>query len=249
MNNTYSAPVSALVQTADDIRSIEAATAGDYEFGAMNTISEAWEVTSGFKRYLLGAGIVMYVIVGVVLGIVGAIFGGVLFGGGGDAPPNPFSMIIAQLIMQPLVMAVMMPFVGGIVVMCLKQIKGQPVEFGDLFSAFNKTLPLLLAAILINIMVLLGMVFFILPGIYLGVSYLLVVPLIVDRDLGVWEAMEASRKAITRSWFSVFGMYFLLCLIMMVSMLPLFIGLIWTIPLFALSIIMMYQKMFGIASY
>ena len=154
-----------------------------------------------------------------------------------------------QLIMQPAMMAVMMPFVGGIVVMCLKHLQGQQVAFGDLFSAFNKTLPLVLAAILINIMVMLGFILLIIPGIYLSICYILVVPLIIDRDLGVWQAMEASRKAITKSWFSVFGMYFVLMLIMLVSMIPFGIGLLWTMPLMAVAFMMMYKKMFGIVSY
>lgn len=246
MSNNYSTPSSTLVNNQGNAGSLEAAIAGDYEFGVMDTISEAWGKTKGIKCYIIGAGILLYVILGIVLGIVMAIM---MPASMGDGEPDPFAMIGAQLVLQPIMFAVMMPFVGGIVVMCLKQIQGREVAFGDLFSVFNKTLPLFLAAILINILVSIGFLLLILPGIYLGVSYLLVVPLIVDRDLGVWEAMEASRKAITKRWFSVFGLYLLLLLIVLVSMIPLGIGLLWTIPLMAMAFMTMYQKMFGIASY
>ncbi len=245
MSNNYSAPSSTLVNTQGSAGSLEAAMAGQYEFGVMDTISEAWAKTKGIKRYIIGAGILLYVILGIVLGIVMAIMMPSAMG----AEPDPFAMLGIQLVLQPVMFAVMMPFVGGIVVMCLKHIQGREVAFGDLFSVFNKTLPLFLAAVLINIMVGLGFLLFILPAIYLGVSYLLVVPLIIDRDLGVWEAMEASRKAITKRWFSVFGLYLLLLILIFVSAIPLGIGLIWTIPLMAMAFMMMYQKMFGIASY
>lgn len=245
MNNNYSAPSSTLVNTQGSAGSLEAAIAGDYEFSVMDTISEAWSNTKGIKRYIIGAGILLYVVLGFVLGILMAFLMPASMG----SEPDPFTMLGIQLVMQPVMFAVMMPFVGGIVVMCLKQIQGREVGFGDLFSVFNKTLPLFLAAILINIMVSIGFVLLILPGIYLGVCYLMVVPLIIDRDLGVWEAMEASRKAITKRWFSVFGLYLLLFLIMFISMIPLGIGLLWTIPLMAMAFMTMYEKMFGIASY
>lgn len=245
MNNNYSAPSSTLVNQQGDARSLESAMAGDYEFGVMDTISEAWQNLSGLKRYIIGAGILMYILLAFVLGILIAI----VMPSMGSDPEDPMPMLFAQLVLQPVMFIVIMPFVGGIIVMCLKHLQGRDVTFGDLFSVFNKTLPLFLAAILINILVSLGFLLLILPGIYLGVSYLLVVPLIIDRDLGVWEAMEASRKAITKRWFSVFGMYLLLGLIVIISMIPLGIGLIWSIPLMALSFMLMYQKMFGIASY
>lgn len=245
MSNNYSAPSSTLVNNQGNAGSLEAAIAGDYQFGVMDTISEAWAKTKGIKRYIIGAGILLYIILGFVLGIVMAVMMPATMG----SEPDPFAMLGMQLVLQPVMLAVVMPFVGGIVVMCLKQIQGREVAFGDLFSVFNKTLPLFLAAVLINILVSLGFLLLILPGIYLGVCYLLVVPLIIDRDLGVWEAMEASRKAITKRWFSVFGLYLLLLLILLVSMIPFGIGLLWTIPLMAMSFMMMYQKMFGIASY
>lgn len=244
MNNNYSAPSSPLVNNQGTAGSLEAAINGEYDFRVMDTLSEAWANTKGIKRYIIGSGILLYIVLAMVLGIVMAFMLPDM-----DPEADPFTMIFLQLVIQPIMFIVVMPFVGGIVVMCLKQIQGREISFGDLFSVFNKTLPLFLAAVLINIMVSLGFLLLILPGIYLGVSYLLVVPLIIDRDLGVWEAMEASRKAITKSWFRVFGLYLLLLLIVMVSMIPLGIGLLWSVPLMAMAFMTMYQKMFGIASY
>ena len=48
-----------------------------------------------------------------------------------------------------------------------------------------------------------------LPGIYLAVSYVFTQVLIVDKKLGFWEAMETSRKVITRQWWRVFGLILL----------------------------------------
>ena len=129
MSNNYSAPSSTLVNTQGSAGSLEAAMAGQYEFGVMDTLSEAWAKTKGIKRYIIGAGILLYVILGIVLGIVMAIMMPAAMG----AEPDPFAMLGIQLVLQPVMFAVMMPFVGGIVVMCLKHIQGREVAFGSAY--------------------------------------------------------------------------------------------------------------------
>lgn len=245
MSNNYSAPASTLVSSTGTANSLEAAMAGDYEFSAIDTIGEAFKKTKGIKRYIIGAGILLYVAMIVVFTILAAVSG--LSGSSGGEPSAAFGLtaVVIQLVM----MAVMMPFAAGLFIICLKHLQNQPVSFGDAFAGFAKTGPLLVAMILITILVFAGMMLLIIPGIYLSYCYFMVIPLMVDRDLGPWEAMEASRKATTKSWFRVFGMYLLLLLIMFVSMIPFGIGLIWTMPMMIMAFAIMYQKMFGITSY
>ncbi|MFO6374032.1 hypothetical protein ACLBYN_16215, partial [Pseudomonas aeruginosa] len=51
---------------------------------------------------------------------------------------------------------------------------------------------------------------------------------------------------ISRHWFKVFGLLLVLSLLMLVSMIPLFIGLIWTGPLFVVSMGILYRTIFGV---
>ena len=60
----------------------------------------------------------------------------------------------------------------------------------------------------------------------------MVLPLMLDRGLGPWEAMEASRRAIHKVWWKVFGIFLIMGLIYLVSAIPLGFGLIWTVPMF-----------------
>ncbi len=50
------------------------------------------------------------------------------------------------------------------------------------------------------------------PVIYLAVAYSFAYMFIVFYDLDFWDAVESSRRVITRQWFSVFGMYALIFL-------------------------------------
>jgi hypothetical protein len=44
--------------------------------------------------------------------------------------------------------------------------------------------------------------------------------------MDVWDAMELSRKVVTKHWFKVFGLFFLLSLFMLLGILTFGIGLI-----------------------
>ena len=109
--------------------------------------------------------------------------------------------------------------------------RGESIEFKSIFNYFHLTGKLALAGLLIYIMTVIGFVLLILPGIYLSIAYVFTLPLIADKGMDVWDAMELSRKAVTKHWFKVFGLFFLLSLIMTLGALALGIGLIWAVPL------------------
>lgn len=244
MSNNYSAPNAALVERQEVGGSLESGLEGNYSVSISEIISEAWQKTKGIKRLVLGAGAIMYVAIFVVMFALSMMLA--LFA---SEDTMTSLALITQLVVQIAMMAVMLPFAAGIFVICLKHIRGQQPEFGDAFSCFGKTGTLVITMILMYIMIFIGFLLFVIPGIYLSWAYVLAIPLIVDRDMSPWEALETSRKAITKKWFSVFGLFFVLGLIMVVSMLPLFIGLIWTVPMMSVAMAILYRNVFGITSY
>ena len=52
---------------------------------------------------------------------------------------------------------------------------------------------------------------------YLYTSYSLTLPLIVDAKMDFWEAMETSRKVVGQNFFSFFGLYLVLVIILIVG--------------------------------
>jgi len=86
------------------------------------------------------------------------------------------------------------------------------------------------------------------PGIYLGVAYSFTTALIVDRKFDFWEAMETSRKVISKRWFSFFGFVLVLVLINIVGALLLGVGLLFTIPLTMCAIAAAYQDILGLSA-
>lgn len=244
MSNNYSTPESALVSVEAAEGSLEAGIAGNYEFKVFDVLSEAWERTKGVKLFIIGGGIAMIAVSMVVAFVLSFIFGLV-----GAALHAPMLSVAGTFIAQVLSNIVSMPIAAGIFVISLKHIQNRDTDFGEVFSHFDKAIPLFLTFLLLYILMVIGFLLFIIPGIYLMVSYVLALPLVIDRNLSPWEALETSRKALTKRWFSVFGLVLLLLLIMIVGMIPFGIGLIWTAPMMALSYAVLYRQVFGIANY
>jgi hypothetical protein len=138
------------------------------------------------------------------------------------------------------------PCVGGLYFLILRLIRGERAEFGDAFAGFSTGfLPLFLAALLKWVLVSVGLAFFILPGIYLGVAWIFAFPLIVDKKLDAWAAMELSRKVVTRHWWALFGLVIVNFLVGCVGFVCCVVGLLVAQPVIIGAIAFAYDDIFG----
>lgn len=141
------------------------------------------------------------------------------------------------------------PILGvGYYFVAFQIIRNRPYGFGDFFNGFKKFLPVFLTAFVSGILIALGLLLLILPGIYLAVSYLFAQLFVVDKNLSFWSAMEASRKVITRKWFPFFGLVLLLALLNLLGAIILGVGLLVTIPLSACVVAAAYEDIVGVNS-
>ncbi|WP_179228615.1 hypothetical protein [Leptolyngbya ohadii] len=140
------------------------------------------------------------------------------------------------------------PLNAGIIFVAFKILKRQATTFSDFFKGFQngKFLQFFLASLVVGLLVVLGLILLILPGIYLAIAYSFTVPFMVDRKLGFWEAMETSRKVISKRWFSFFGFLLLLALVNFVGALLCGLGLLVTIPLTSCAIVAAYRDIVGL---
>ena len=96
---------------------------------------------------------------------------------------------------------------GGLYLILLNRIRGQPAAVGDAFAGFSLAFAqLALAGAVSSLLSLIGFLFCFLPGIYLWVAWVFGIPLVADKRLEFWSAMELSRKVVTRVWFEMFGL-------------------------------------------
>jgi uncharacterized membrane protein len=230
----YRTPESTLTERAGTRSggSVEAALAGEISWSIGDIAGKSWQLVSGFKGVFWLA-MLAYIGAAMILGgINGAI--NTAIGNAAVAVALEFGSSI-----------LLTPLMAGLVMLCVRRAAGAETSFGMIINYYDRILPIFVLNILVVIVVMLGMVALILPGIYLAISYAFAIPLLVDKRMGIWEAMETSRKAITHCWFRYFGLMLLSGLVIFAGALALGIGLIWTMPMAMLMFASVYHEMFG----
>lgn len=226
--------------------SLATGIAGQYDFNISDVLKEAWEKTNGLKGAFWGAGLLLFAGIIILAIVVGMVMGTFLGAEPGEMPTA--GDFVGELILQLVITAAIYPFMVGIIMMGVKRSVDRPISFNMLFAYFGVAVPVIIAGLLISVLTWIGFLLLILPGIYLSVAYALTVPLIGDKNLGAWQAMEASRKAITKRWFKFFGLFIAMIVIILISMIPLGIGLIWTYPMGVALLGILYRDVFGVDS-
>jgi hypothetical protein len=98
-----------------------------------------------------------------------------------------------------------------------------------------------------TVLVVLGFICFILPGIYLMVAWDFSLALVIDKGLDFWSAMEVSRKVISRHWWKFFGFVLILLLLKLAGFLFLLVGVFIAAPIARASLMYTYDDLFGAA--
>jgi hypothetical protein len=140
------------------------------------------------------------------------------------------------------------PLYVGFAIAAFKRLNGQEIQFADFFRGFNYFLPLFLAGLAIGLLVTVGLVLLILPGIYLAVAYTFTMLLVIDYRMEFWQAMETSRQIVTKQWASIFWFGIVLCLLNLLGALALGVGLLVTIPVSSCALAVAYKDIVGLYS-
>jgi uncharacterized membrane protein len=145
-------------------------------------------------------------------------------------------------------LAISAPLYAGFYVVSAKLLQRRTPVFQDFFTGFQFFLPLLLLSVISTILIVLGFILLILPGIFLMVCYLFPSMLIIDRRLDFWPAMELSRRTVQSQWFGFFVFVLLLVLINLGGALLLGLGLLVSLPVSACAVATAYADVFGLQS-
>ncbi len=224
-----------------DQGSLEKAVNGDYDFSIGEIIAEAWKKVKGTKLKIIGALVVYIVIASLATGIISIFFDAKAFYDAGETAKGVFTDMVISWLASP----VTIPLALGLLLLGYSRANDEELRIDSIFNYYILVWPLVFATLLIALFTYIGFALLVLPGIYLSVAYNFTLPLMVDKKLGIWGAMEVSRQAVTKHWFTLFGVYIALAFLFIVSAIPFGIGLIWTIPLILIAHGIMYRKIFG----
>ncbi|MFN0122231.1 MAG: YciC family protein [Blastocatellia bacterium] len=182
-------------------------------------IGEGWQLFSRemttWVLMTLGYLAIMFILVAPIYAVmVGSVIANMPEPGTNAAPPElPATFILLLPFFYVTIILLSTWLMSGMYNAAFKQLRGETIGFGDLFSGMRFLPRMLGATILIGLIAGIGVVFCIVPGLVAAGLLSFTVPLIIANDMGVIEAMQKSVEVTKREWlmFTVFiiVLYFL----------------------------------------
>jgi hypothetical protein len=189
-----------------------------------DSIREGWNITKRDWANLLALGIISLVISVVILTVLTVIFGheNVLNANEANDTQNLLSNLIYMLISSV--------FSVNLIKIMINAVRGEKINVLKMFTVnkqiLNLALKYSLASIIYAIMVAIGAIFLVIPGIYLAIKYCFVFNIIADKEIGLKEAFIKSGEITKGNMMMLLGLFLVSTLIIILGVIALFVGVI-----------------------
>jgi hypothetical protein len=210
-----------------------------------NTIGEAWRL---YKRHWLVWSLAMLIVLMCYSFVTGALVS--VFGIRHVAGPGGFRLFLTPgrhtlaFVVSNVVASF---FVGGMIRMASRQVRGQEPRLEDLFSVTDVWFDLALVAFLYGVATSLAYMLCVVPGFIVAGLYMFAIPLVVEGGLPATGALIQSWNALKSQWLVATFFNAVLVLASISGALLCGVGLIFTGPLYCLAIAILYRDFFGSA--
>ena len=205
--------------------------AGDYELDIGGCFSRGWELVKSNFWPAVGVSTLITFIIMAFSQITGLFTGPIIQGMIRQhvfSPGGIFILVLVNVLSAPVYVVLM----AGLMKYFLKLVRGEQATIGDAFAGFGPMIgQLVLLGLVTNLLALIGYALCIIPGIFLQVAWLFALPLVVDRQMNFWDAMELSRKMVCKHWFIVFAFFIVYGLVVLAGVIACCIGILVTIPI------------------
>jgi hypothetical protein len=168
--------------------------------------------------------VLLFAVVELIIGVIGYIiflFTRISIGmmsfpsGSGFALGALFATLAVTLLVTFLVAVVFIPVAEGATIkMTSGEINGQKIDLmGAVSFAFSKLLSLWVIFIVVGLIVVLGLIALIIPGIILAIMFALSIPVLLIEQKGVFASMSRSRQLVGGRWLKTFATFLVLGII------------------------------------
>jgi hypothetical protein len=134
---------------------------------------------------------------------------------------------------------------GGMIRMAGHQIQGRAPRFEDLWSITDCWFDLALVSFLIGLSTWAGLHLCIIPGFIIHGLFLLAIPLVVEGRLPATGALIQSWHALKSQWLTAAVFHWVLIIVAVSGLVLCCVGVLFTGPLYALSVAILYHQFFG----
>ena len=133
---------------------------------------------------------------------------------------------------------------AGLIEIGIRKVEGTPTNVGDLFVPFRRFGQLFLAGLIVGVIVTVGTFLLCLPGL-LALAVLAFTPIFVYRqNLNALDAIKMSYQTLQRDMWMMLAVLFLAGLASMVGVCACCIGIIFTMPIYSVTVALIYGGFF-----
>lgn len=160
--------------------------------------------------------------------------------------------IVAALVYIIILAVLGVTWIGNILAGCFtlgyfsflaKKFNGENAEIADLFIAFKRTelvLPSILACIVMEIIIVLGFICLIIPGIMAAAAFMFTYLIMLDGEKDFWAAMMKSKDIVAKDWFQYCIFAILVAIISALGGIVI-VGVLVTIPIGLGAVVLAYN--------
>ena len=203
-------------------------------FSINETFSRAWELYKANLGMVIAIPLVagsIYFVASMVIGIFMQIIQTAVLQGGGGGDGAMVAAVILGLMQNFMTYCVMFYFQLGGQRVFLQLARGENPEFNELFSGGPFLGRMILCSIVYGLVVTLGFIALIIPGIILSLMFWPYSFILIDRDLPGIDSFTKAKEVMAGNKLTFFGLSILSFLIMAVGgIVTLFVGLILIVP-------------------
>ena len=213
-------------------------------------IGESWQLFTEAAGAWILLLIVNLVVSGIISFGVQTLFPNPNFVGAGPAGSSPWAAAMANQKISPMgeiVNYALSWLIDSFFAACyyrlaVKQVRGEPVGVGDAFGGGPYYVQMLLVTLVVGLLSLGGLLVFCL-GVFVVSGLMLPAQAMVADGVPAMEAISRSFEAMKSDWLNAGFFYFVLALLVAVSCIPCFLGLIATIPMMHIIGALAYRDM------
>lgn len=133
----------------------------------------------------------------------------------------------------------------GLLAVALKVCDGRIAGLGDMFRQGARFLPFVAGSILYAMLCAVGLVLFVVPGIYWALTYMFYGFYILDASAGPLEAMKKSAKLTRGAKWRLLGLWMGLILLNLAGLIPFGLGLLITVPVSLVALANVFRRLQG----
>lgn len=191
-------------------------------FSVKGSIKRGWELWKA-NKWVLTLSTILILLVGLI--------------------PNPTEGGMEKLFIE-LIVFVASTFVSmGYLKSLLMIERGEKVEFQDLFGHTKYFGRYVVTSLLYGVLIGVGLILLLIPGIYLALKYSQAAMLVLDKDVRIGEAFTKSGMMTKGVKWKLVGFYLSIIIVALLGFLALGVGVLITVPVASLAVVVVYRKL------